>query len=166
MKHDDPHLTSERDDWATPSWLAREVDAFFDPISLDPCWNPASPVRAVCCYQLPSQDGLVLPWFGRVYCNPPYGETIERWAAKIASVGQHPDKVEILALLPIRSAARWWQAHVATNAARCNIGRRLNFDDGNDSAPFPSALCYWGDHARRFAQFWSRFGEIVRPFQD
>jgi hypothetical protein len=35
-------------------------------------------------YSLPEQNGLLLPWEGSVFCNPPYGPEVEKWARRLA----------------------------------------------------------------------------------
>jgi hypothetical protein len=69
--------------WLTPP----HVIAALGPFDLDPCAAPEPrpwPTAAV-HYTLPHQDGLVLPWHGRVWVNPPYGPHAETWLAKLAS---------------------------------------------------------------------------------
>lgn len=52
-------------------------------ISLDPCSEAAfeSVVQADTSYSLldRNQDGLQLPWFGNVLCNPPGGLVVDFW---------------------------------------------------------------------------------------
>ncbi|ASV44390.1 hypothetical protein PBI_SCTP2_375 [Salicola phage SCTP-2] len=38
-------------------------------------------------YGLPEKDGLVEPWFGRVWCNPPYGRDTIKWMNKLCEHG-------------------------------------------------------------------------------
>lgn len=58
------------DDWYTPPEIFAAIGLGFD---LDPCspgpghWVPAKWVFTT------ADDGLSRPWFGRVFCNPPYG---------------------------------------------------------------------------------------------
>ena len=47
---------------------------------LDVC---ATPDNAKCArYYTKEQDGLVQPWTGRCWMNPPYGRTIGKWVQK------------------------------------------------------------------------------------
>lgn len=70
-------------DWYTPPWLFARLALRFD---LDPC-SPALPVApwipAAARYSLP-QDGLRLPWVGRVWLNPPYAAETGAWVGKLA----------------------------------------------------------------------------------
>jgi hypothetical protein len=55
---------------------------------LDPCAAPNMPWKtADTMYALP-QDGLALPWHGRVWLNPPYGREIDKWMAKLNRHGR------------------------------------------------------------------------------
>jgi phage N-6-adenine-methyltransferase len=56
-------------------------------------------------------DGLVKPWFGNVWCNPPYSD-IEPWVAKAwASLEMtHRGVKSVSMLLPAtRTEQPWWQ---------------------------------------------------------
>lgn len=71
---------SERDDWETPQKLFDELDSVYH-FTLDPCSTDAN---AKCSkhYTL-EDDGLSKSWRGEVvFCNPPYGKQIAKWAAK------------------------------------------------------------------------------------
>ena|ERR1700730_3171853 len=36
-------------------------------------------------YILPQCDGLIEPWYGRVWCNPPYGPNVGVWTRRMAA---------------------------------------------------------------------------------
>ncbi len=55
--------------WLTPPHIVESLGRF----DLDPCGAPGW-VLAERTFQVDDgEDGLVLDWFGRVWCNPPYG---------------------------------------------------------------------------------------------
>ena len=73
-----------KDEWLTPP----EIIKALGPFDLDPCspgdrrpWD-----TAITHYGLP-QDGLTLPWHGRVWCNPPYGLEAAKWLQRCAEHG-------------------------------------------------------------------------------
>lgn len=73
---------SGRTDWLTPpNW----IDALgqFD---LDPCVAETMPWPTAPVMWSRTDDGLRKDWFGRVWCNPPYGppKIIEPWMARMA----------------------------------------------------------------------------------
>ena len=72
------------DEWLTPKWITDTLG----PFDLDPCspgdrrpWDTASYHLSV------HDDGLKAPWFGRVWCNPPYGRETFKWLDKLATHG-------------------------------------------------------------------------------
>lgn len=68
--------------WITPKGL---ID-ILGPFDLDPCEDDQQPWPcATKGYRLGrGEDGLVLPWQGRVFCNPPYGNGVELpWAVRM-----------------------------------------------------------------------------------
>jgi len=70
-------------DWLTPPRLVEMLGSF----ELDPCGCPTSPWQLAARQICPPQDGLSLPWEGRVFCNPPYGPHVGKWAEKMAQHG-------------------------------------------------------------------------------
>jgi transcriptional regulator with XRE-family HTH domain len=83
------------------------------------------------------------PQGGPLFCNPPYGALLPdftRLAAETAARG-----VTTVALLPVRSSARFWHDHVLQPGVEVRYLRgRLKFVDSNgqseNAAPFASAL--------------------------
>lgn len=71
--------------WLTPRFI---LDAL-GPFDLDPCSapNPNLWPTAREHFTFPHQDGLTLPWSGRVWLNPPYGNALGRWMGKLAAHG-------------------------------------------------------------------------------
>jgi len=69
------------DHWLTPPELIQAAG----PFDLDPCAYEKQPwSTAFTMYKLPEQNGLLLPWEGCVFCNPPYGPEVEKWARRLA----------------------------------------------------------------------------------
>ena len=76
--------TKNHDEWLTPKYITDCLG----PFELDPCspgdrrpWD-----TAIDHYSLPI-DGLREHWFGRVWCNPPYGRETFKWLEKLAKHG-------------------------------------------------------------------------------
>jgi DNA N-6-adenine-methyltransferase (Dam) len=70
-------------EWLTPPELVKKLGEF----DLDPC----SPINAPFLHAKHNftieENGLNKEWFGRVYCNPPYGKHMELWMNKLANHG-------------------------------------------------------------------------------
>ena len=71
--------------WLTPPHIVRALGEF----DLDPCAAPLPRpwTTARQHYAMPEQDGLALPWFGRVWLNPPYGRAMTPFLARMAAHG-------------------------------------------------------------------------------
>jgi len=74
--HEKPH-EGQTNDWISPEKLVRMLGHF----DLDPCESDTQPwPLADKGYRLGrGEDGLKLPWSGRVYANPPYGPHVIHW---------------------------------------------------------------------------------------
>jgi phage N-6-adenine-methyltransferase len=145
-------LSSAKMDWQTPDEvldLVRQVGT----IALDPCTTAENPTGAQ--YALtPVEDGLSHPWWvydtvGLVYVNPPYGRSLPAWAEKCAVEGP-VCRGGLVMLVPARPDTRWWRRCVDTAQAVAFWRGRLRFKGAPASAPFPSALIYWGGDVSRF----------------
>jgi phage N-6-adenine-methyltransferase len=93
--------------WATPQPFFDALNEEFGPFDLDPCaleWN------AKCeRYFTPADNGLMLPWGGRVYMNPPYAwNVIQLWARKAALEIGRKEVELIVGLLPARTETSYF----------------------------------------------------------
>lgn len=122
------------DTWCTPLDLARLV-GWFD---LDPCSNPRSHIRAGHSYSLENgEDGLGLPWFGSVWCNPPYSCPLP-WARRLAD-----HNGPWCALVKLDPSTRWWATLMEASPTVAPFRKRIKFEgDRAMTAPFPCALVY------------------------
>jgi len=78
------YQNNQRDHWLTPPKLIEACG----PFDLDPCaYNTQPWPTAEKHYALPKENGLLLPWSGCVWCNPPYGPEIAKWTQKMALHG-------------------------------------------------------------------------------
>lgn len=124
-------------DWLTPPELVRMLGHF----DLDPCACPTSPWTLAEVNYAPPQDGLVLPWHGRVFCNPPYGPHVGRWAERMREHGNG------ILLIFSRTETTAWQQVWRGDAFLFPYGR-ISFlrADGSKakSGTAPSALIAYG----------------------
>jgi hypothetical protein len=149
---------SKRQTWNTPEEVLREVRRF-DAIGLDPCSNEGSIVGARTEWRLERDgDSLVRDWTGHglVFCNPPYSRWLKRWMAKCAWSG-----AEVISLTPARVDTTAWHSFAATAKAVCFWHGRIRFLGASASAPFPAALCYWGERVERFADVFEEVGIVM-----
>lgn len=72
--------TTKKEDWLTPPWILRELGEF----DLDPCFSEPRPWPTANLHYTAQDNGLIKPWHGRVWLNPPYGTQTPRWMQRIA----------------------------------------------------------------------------------
>lgn len=119
-------VADTNDDWYTPTWLFDAAAITFD---LDVA-APVDPARRTCpahAYLTPVEDGLVTPWRGVVWCNPPYSSPapwVARWAA-------HPHG---LMLVPA-ARSRWLGTLIAASDAAALVSCEFGRPDGSKVSP-------------------------------
>lgn len=74
-----------KDEWLTPPELIRALGEF----DLDPCAPVADrrPWEMAKVHYTKFDNGLKEDWFGRVWCNPPYGLEAAKWLHKLSEHG-------------------------------------------------------------------------------
>lgn len=154
--------TLTRDDRYTPRPLAEAArQSLGGALDLDPasCAEANTVIQARHFYTL-AQNGLALPWRGRVWLNPPYSDPLP-WLQTLLTYHQAGDVTAALALLPCASSPRWAKLAWAQAAAVCLLGQRVQFwprrrdDESNDR---DSAVFYFGPDAARFRRAFEPLG--------
>ena len=131
--------------WETPAALLEALHGVFGRFDLDPCAPRRTRTRVKARIHLTDEDdGLSVAWHGVVFVNPPYGRGLAAWVAKAHREVEEGRAKTVVALLPARPDTAYWHSHVAGRAAVYFLRGRLRFGDGEQSAPFPSALVVWG----------------------
>jgi hypothetical protein len=80
-RHQSPVMISET--WITPKYILDALGEF----DLDPCTPPEMPWETAKNRYTEIDDGLIQPWHGRVWLNPPYGRKVNAWMEKMDSHG-------------------------------------------------------------------------------
>lgn len=129
------------DTWLTPPEIVRALGHF----DLDPCAAPNMPWQIAEQSYTEADDGLVRPWFGRVFMNPPYGRKLPPFLQRLAEHGNG------IALVFARTETRAFFDYVWPHAdAIMFIRGRIRFyrPDGTqgDSSGSPSCLIAYGDN--------------------
>jgi hypothetical protein len=71
------------DSWITPKWIIDRLG----PFDLDPCACETQPWPCAARQYTEADNGLLMPWQGFVYCNPPYGKAMAVWLDRLALHG-------------------------------------------------------------------------------
>ena len=127
--------SSASEEYGTPQWLFDALNAEFG-FTLDPCCTHDN---AKCAkHYTKTEDGLSQDWSDEVvFMNPPYGRVIGDWMKKAHESTKHG--ATVVCLVPARTDTRWWHDYAMKGSIRL-IRKRLRFDNGIHSAPFPSAI--------------------------
>jgi hypothetical protein len=127
-------------EWYTPPALFEAIGMTFD---LDPCSPMAGPVPWVPAKRFynATDNGLVQPWEGRAWVNPPYGPMLPKFLHRLV---EHGDGI---ALIPARTETRAFQAAAPRASTICFLRDRVHFirQDGLQArSTYPSVLLAFG----------------------
>lgn len=127
-------------EWGTPARLFEKLNSIFN-FNLDPC---ATLENAKCkMYFTKNDDGLSKKWFGRVFCNPPYGRDISKWVNKAHDEFYCGNCEAVVLLLPSRTDTRYFHDYILGKSEIIFLRGRLKFGNSKNSAPFPSLLAIY-----------------------
>jgi DNA N-6-adenine-methyltransferase (Dam) len=165
-------LTGEIE-WYTPRKYLDAAVAVMGAIDLDPASSQAAQahVKAKKYFTI-EQDGLVQPWTGRVFLNPPYAMPfIKQFTTKMVE-SFVAGGMEGILLTNNATDTEWF--HIVMNACTglCLTRGRISFLEASDGEltekPSPThgqAFFYFGPHLERFANTFGEFGTIVCRYQ-
>lgn len=118
--------TKLSDSRATPSWLMKLFDEWFDPCPLNP--NPLI-------------DGLELEWKDKTFVNPPYSNP-SKWVYK--AIEESKKGKTIVLLMRFDPTTKYFRALIDYGCHIFYSGERLEFInpfvETNCKSPFPSIL--------------------------
>lgn len=120
----------KNDEWLTPPEIIESLGAF----DLDPCAPINRPWATASIHYTINDNGLMQPWDGRVWCNPPFGREAVKWLRRMAEHGNG------IALIPARTETAMFYETVwgAADAVLFIQGRpHFHYADGR-RAPFNS----------------------------
>src|SRR5581483_1067346 len=148
-------------EWYTPAEYLEAARAVLGYIDLDPasCAEANRTVQAR-RYYTQEENGLLLPWFGRVWCNPPYTQvrpgqsSIKAWVEKLVSSYWLGEIEAAIALVPNDTSTQWfswlWEFVV------CFPARRIRFvipgEKRRKQPSFGTCLVYLGEQEQRFVE--------------
>src|SRR5438132_421161 len=115
-------------------------------------------------------NGLMHPWFGRIWLNPPYGKTLQGGGSNLETftrylVNQHliGNVSQAVLLIPVNTATSWFP--ILWEHPTCFPGFRIRFqtEQGpSDGAAFGTCFVYFGVNEQRFTDVFGKFGRVVR----
>lgn len=128
-------FSSKKEDWETPQKLFDELNKEFN-FTVDVASSDNN--YKVNKHYTIKENGLIQNWDNEiVWCNPPYGRTIEKWVEKAWN-----SSALVVMLLPARTDTKWFHKYIYKKdiVEIRFIKGRLKFGDSKNSAPFPSMI--------------------------
>lgn len=109
MEKQTDFLNHNKDEWYTPAWITDPLGRF----DLDPA-APSVPHRKIAGREYTkADDGLILPWSGRVWLNPPFSQPLLRQF--VHRMAQHGNGI---VLIPCRGFdTTWFQEDIFEKAS-------------------------------------------------
>jgi hypothetical protein len=166
--------------WYTPPVYLDAVRGVLGTIDLDPASDAVGnrTVQATTYYS-GAHDGLVLPWHGSVFCNPPYGKrngksNQELWTQKAIAEYQAGRVYEMILLVNAVVGERWFQPALDPYPI-CLVCGRIAFldacgnrprnDEGHLRGPtHNNCFIYFGAGPARFVEVFGRLGRCISPW--
>lgn len=156
--------TSGDFEYYTPPEIIDAARVVMGDIDLDPASSVAANerVKAGRFYTV-ADDGLSLPWFGRVWLNHPFGRGLnDLWISKIVQEYAIANIEEALCITYACTSEKWFQPLLPHK--QCFISPRTNYylPDGSlkKGVTKGSVVTYFGDNSRRFATVFEAFGVV------
>lgn len=138
----DRDIENGKEEWLTPPEIIKALGEFdLDPCAPTPETRPWATAKNHYCIR---DNGLIKPWHGRVWCNPPYGGETGKWLARCS---EHKN---VTALIFARTETRQFFDYIwPTATAVCFLKGRLSFyhvtGKKGGTAGAPSLLVTWDD---------------------
>lgn len=115
-----------KDEWLTPPEIIWSLSESFngEKFDLDPCAPVRRPWDTAKAHYSIEDNGLIKPWTGRVWCNPPYdNRTIEQWVKRCV---EHDNAVM---LVFARTETKFWRTIWNTADAILFLHGRMTFHE-------------------------------------
>ncbi len=121
--YENPGGIPQSNEWYTPPKVFDKLQTTFDLDVAAPKggvpWIPATD------HYYKEIDGLIQPWYGFVWCNPPYGKNTGIWLKKFIEHGNG------IALVFSRTDTIWFHDYATQADILCFIKARLKFYKGD-----------------------------------
>jgi ParB family chromosome partitioning protein len=156
---------SDQNDWRTPRRFLDAARVVMGGVDLDPASSmEANETVEAARFYTEADDGLILPWRGRVWLNPPYGGQARLFVERLVreyEVGNVTAGLTLVNSHPTETA--WFQQLFRYTI--CFVRGRIDFGgpsrEVSSSSTHGSAIAYLGGDVARFAAAFGEFGSVV-----
>lgn len=158
--HPDLGAPADPDTWLTPRYVLHELGSF----DLDPCAAEQNPNWVAPRCFTKQDDGLTSGWFGRVFMNPPFSNTIP-WIRRHSEYGRG------ISLVPTSIESKIWRECVWSKApAVLMLHGRTRFcnPDGSSTGgrPLrPVALIAWSPEDAAILEASTLAGVLLKKWE-
>lgn len=154
-------------EWYTPEIYLVAARKVLGTIDLDPASSAvANEVVGAAKYYTETDNGLVHPWEGKVWMNPPFAKDLmPEFAQKLVSEFTEGNVTEAIVLTHNYTDTKWFHALLSKTSAICFTKGRVKFYKacGEKAAPTQGqAFFYCGDNPKKFEEMFSEFGAVLR----
>jgi hypothetical protein len=165
----DRHLTPQK-------IIDSVLKVFGNGIDLDPCAEEL--LEGETTYNVPARqyytkeiNGISKPWWGHVYCNPPYsgkedGNKLFDWSKHLLEQLETDPVHEVLYLVPTYNGEDFWQMAAEACMSMCTIHPRLTFGGNSGSPRFGSTMFYFGARIDTFYDAFKEHGVIWQSVEE
>jgi len=163
-----PHVANNSGDneWYTPPEFIDAARATLGGIDLDPASSAlANQAVGARRFFAKDDDGLSLPWRGRVWLNPPYSNPLcAQFCERVTTAFEKKEIKAAIVLVNNATETRWFQRMLEAASAVCFPLGRIQYlkPDGARNSPLQGqAFLYFGDDKETFKGQFKTFGIVM-----
>lgn len=147
----------------TPAKYIEAARLVLGTIDLDPasCKEANKTVKATEFFDK-KKDGLSQEWHGKIWFNPPYGDLVGKFIAKLMVELEAGHVTEVIVLVNAHGTDTLWFQPL-WDGCLCFTDHRINFMGGGtrSGSTHGSVFVYFGPDKRLFKKQFSQFGAVV-----
>ena len=155
-------------EWYTPVEYVNAARSVMGSIDLDPASSVlAQQTIQATTYHTIHDNGLVQPWKGTVWLNPPYAaKLISPFVDKLIANLESREVTQAIMLTHCNSDTAWYHRAWGVCSAFCQTRGRVRFYNMNGKSNSPThghVFIYFGRRVKRFENVFSKFGAVSSP---